>query len=460
MFIGRESELAKLNALYEKKCFQLPIIYGRRRVGKTALINEFIKDKRAISFTGIESNTKQNLEGFSQSIFTFESGIQNAPVFKNFFEALEYVFLLSVNKRLVLVIDEYPYVAGADKSLSSVLQNLIDRYKDSSLLFLILCGSSMSFMEEQVLGYSSPLYGRRTAQFKILPFTFKESCCYFKNFSRHDMVYIYGIVGGTPQYLLQIDDNLSVEENIKQKILDKNCYLYEEPNNLLKQEVREAALYNAVIAAVATGSTKLAEISAKVGAPTSAGSACLKKLISLGIIKKEMPLNEKSTKKTLYSVEDNLFRFWYRFVAANMSLLQNEMTEVAYKNINGQLNAFIGGVFEEICKQELWQQNRAGQLPFVFSQLGRWWGTNPKQKKQTEIDIMGIGEKSSALFCECKWTNEKVDLSVLNKLIDLSSLFHYNNVFFYVFSKTGFTATCEDTAKKLSNVKLVSFESL
>ena len=229
-------------------------------------------------------------------------------------------------------------------------------------------------MEEQVLGYKSPLYGRRTAQFKILPFDFAESRKYFKNFSDIDMAQIYGIVGGTPQYLLQMNDSLSVEDNVKTNILDPNSYLFEEPGNLLKQEVQKAALYNAIITAVATGSTKLSEIATKVGEETSACAICLKKLLALGIVRKETPFGEKASKKTIYNIDDNLFRFWYRFVPENLSLLQNNMIDIAYNSVSAGMNTYMGSVFEEICKQYLWELNRKGQAAIPFTSLGRWWG--------------------------------------------------------------------------------------
>ena len=150
MFIGREKELSKLNQLYNTNVFQFPVIYGRRRVGKTALINEFIKNKEAISFTGLESTVSQNLENLSKSIHLFLGSVGEAPIYPTFQSALEAIFKLAENKRIIFVIDEYPYVAKAYKSFSSILQTLIDKYKDTSKLYLILCGSSMSFMEEQV----------------------------------------------------------------------------------------------------------------------------------------------------------------------------------------------------------------------------------------------------------------------------------------------------------------------
>ena len=220
MFIGREKELATLNGLYNSDKFEFAVIYGRRRVGKTALISHFIQDKKAIYFMGVESNEKQNLENFSQAIMEYASGIMPGTLFVSFQAAIEYVFKLCENERLVLVIDEYPYVAKASKSMASTLQMLIDKNKDNSKMMLILCGSSMSYMEDNVLAYKAPLYGRRTAQMKILPFDFEDSCKYFNGFSAEDMALIYGIVGGTPQYLLQMNDSMSVEDNIKNVFLN------------------------------------------------------------------------------------------------------------------------------------------------------------------------------------------------------------------------------------------------
>jgi len=460
MFIGRERELSRLNELYHTSGFQFPVIYGRRRVGKTALINEFIKDKEAIFFTGIESNAQQNLENFSRSILSYTDVALENTVFPSFQTALEYVFKLAEKKRIILVIDEYPYIAKASKSLASTLQSLIDKNKDSSKLFLILCGSSMSFMENHVLAYKAPLYGRRTAQFKILPFDFFESRRYFKKFSDLDMAVIYGMVGGTPQYLLQMDDSLSLEENIKRCFLDPSSPLFEEPNNLLKQEVREPAIYNAIITAIATGSTKLSEISSKIGEETSACSAYIKNLISLGIIKKETPFSESFTRKTIYKIDDNLFRFWYRFVPDNIASINRGLIDTVYKKIVPKISGYMGAVFEDICVQYLWKLREQGKVNIEFTDLGRWWGNDAKNKCEAKIDIMGTNGTDSALFCECKWTNEKVEFGVLATLVERSKLFHYKNVQLYLFAKTGFTNGCIEKATAMDNVSLVVFDEI
>ena len=460
MFIGREREVAALDRLYESNKFEFAVIYGRRRVGKTALINHFIDNKEAIYFMGVESNEKQNLENFSKSIIEYSSGIEAKTSFLSFQAALEYVFKLSERKRLILVIDEYPYVARSSKSLASTLQLLIDKYKDTSKLMLILCGSSMSYMEDEVLAYKSPLYGRRTAQMKILPFSFNEVCRYLKNYSDEDKALAYGIVGGTPQYLLQIDDRLSIEDNIKNTYLNPISFLYEEPTNLLKQEVREPAIYTAIITAIAVGASRMSDISNKVGEDSNICANYLKSLINLGIIKKETPYGEKSSRKSIYSIEDKMFRVWYRFVPCNNSIIMRGAADIVYKRIEPQLSEYMGAVFEEICKQYLWNLLLNGNSPVEFSELGRWWGNDPIEKKQTEIDIMGEQDKKTALFGECKWTNEKVDLGVLETLIKRSNLFSYVNMHLYLFSKSGFTKGCIDKANELGNVSLVTYSDM
>lgn len=459
MFIGRERELQTLNSLYNSNRFEFAVIYGRRRVGKTALINEFTKDKDTIFFTGIETTAKENLDNFSGCIMEYNTGIAADSTFSSFRSAFEYVFELAKARRIVLVIDEYPYIARASKSLSSTLQLLIDKNKNHSKLFLILCGSSMSYMEDHVLSYKAPLYGRRTAQLKIDPFDFFESCRRFKKLSDVDKALAYGIVGGTPQYLIQFDDNLSIEDNIKNTHLNPSSFIFEEPGNLLKQEVREPATYNAIITAIATGSSKINEISNKVGANTSICATYIRNLIMLDIIKKESPYGEKTTRKTIYTIKDNMFRFWYRFVPKNASIIAHGAAELAYKRIEPELSSYMGGVFEEICKQYLWKLLIDGKCPVSFSDIGRWWGTDSKTKSQEEIDIVGTAG-DSALFGECKWTNEKIGTGILETLVERSNLFTYKKKHFYLFAKNGFTKGCTDKSAEMDNVTLVAYADM
>lgn len=460
MFIGRTQELNTLNRLYHSDKFEFAVIYGRRRVGKTALINEFIGDKKTIYFIGVESNAKQNLENFSQSIIECNTGITASTSFVSFQVALEYVFRMAEKERIILAIDEYPYVARSSKSLASTLQLLIDKHKDTSKLMLILCGSSMSYMEDHVLAYKAPLYGRRTAQMKIQPFSFDETCHYLSGMSDEDKALMYGVVGGTPQYLLQVNSKLSVEDNIKDIYLNPMSFLFEEPINLLKQEVREPAIYTAIITAIATGYSRMSEISSKVGEDTNVCATYLKNLVALGIVQKETPYGEKTSRKSIYSIEDNMFRFWYRFVLENNALIARGAADLAYNRIKPYLTDYMGKVFEDICTQYLWKLLLTGRSPVQFTSLGRWWGNNPLTRSQAEIDIMGEQDKNTALFGECKWTNEKVDLGVLDTLIERSKLFSYQKVLLYLFSKSGFTKGCIDKAAELGNVTLITYSDI
>ena len=459
MFIGRTNELNDLNNLYLTSNFQCVILYGRRRIGKTALINEFIKDKEAIYFVGQESNEKENLDSLSKSIFKLSTDFSNsAPIFPSFMEALESVFILAQNKRITFVIDEYPYLAASYNGISSNLQTCIDKYKDTSQLFIILCGSSLSFMENQVLGYQSPLYGRRTAQMKLLPFDFRQTTEFFSgSFNAEDTAILYGITGGVPLYMSLMDRHLSVEDNIKANFLSPSGYLFEEPGNLIKQECREPAQYNAIIKTIANGATRLSEIAVKVGLDTALCSSYISRLISIGIIRKELPFREEKSRKTIYCLEDSMFRFWYRFIPDVLQLIQRREPDIAYNIISEHISSFMGAVFEDICIQHLWEQNLKGLTPVRFTDAGRWWGNNPQKKTESEIDVIADA-KNAAIFAECKWSSKHVGTDVLDSLVDRCGMFRYKSKFFFLYAKSGFTQSLINEANHLGNVTLVNFE--
>ena len=460
MFVGRKQELTKLNEMYKSNGFEFGVFYGRRRVGKTTLINEFCKNKKVIYFVGVESTEKENLQNFSKAVFDVTMTNLEMPTFDNFNKLFEYIYNIAKVERIILVIDEYPYLAQSTPSVSSILQSHIDKNLRDSKLFLILCGSSMSFMEYQVLGYKSPLYGRRTAQFKIRPFTYFESSEMLYNFFDEDKAVLYGVTGGIPEYLSRINNAISLRDNIVELFLNPAGRLFEEPSNLLKQELRDPFTYNAIITAIAGGASKLNEISTKVGLETSACSNHLTSLIALGLVNKEIPITESLSRKTIYLLEDQMFRFWYRFVLPNMnSIVSGNGDKIYDKKIEPQLNNYMGLIFEQICKQFLTEQMRCDKLPFFIGNIGRWWGNNPKLKRQEEIDILTFHD-DDALFGECKWTNALVDLSVLNDLIEQSKLFHFKNNHFYLFAKIGFTDQCINAAHENDNVRLIAFNEI
>lgn len=461
-FIGREKELTDLNWLYAQDKFQLFILYGRRRVGKTTLLNEFCKDKDTIFYSAEQSNNKLNLEKFSLLVFNFYGENRLEP-FSSWNNALSYIDERQGDKKLVLVIDEFPYLVKKNKALLSELQHLIDHKITNGNLFMILCGSYMGFMEKEVLGSKSPLFGRRTAQLHMKPFDYQTSAKFLDGFSNVQKLELYGAFGGTPLYLQQINVNESFEENIKRAYLKVTSYLYEEALLLLRQEVQEPGVYSAVIEAIAGGHTKANEISTKIGEDCAKCLKYIKTLCELGILYKEIPFGEKETsRKTIYGISDFMFRFWYRYVFANRTLIETGAQQAVWlKRIEPDYNSYMGLVFEKVCTDYLRVKNAKGELPILFTSVGRWWGTNPATHGQEEIDLVAK-EGKDYIFGECKWRNEKLDLSVLRGLKAKADLFsrNRNNTYYVFFSKSGFTEAVINEAKSDSSIMLVDLDGI
>lgn len=463
MFIGRERELATLERLYHKPGFQFPAIYGRRRVGKTTLISRFVEGKPTVFFTAIEGNLPANLRLLSAAIRAFETPDADpgsAPVYRDLYEALDAVFRMAVSQRLVFVIDEYPYLAKADPSVSSMLQGLIDRYRDGSQLFLILCGSSLSFMREQLLDDKSPLYGRRTAQIELAPFDFFDALGFFPGVPATDALQYYAMAGGVPLYLRQFDPALSLEENVCEVFLQPESLLYDEPTNLIKQEVQKAAPFNAVIQAIAEGRSQNNEIATAVGIQTSELTYYLKELRSIGLVNREMPVVSGS-RRAVYRLSDNLFRFWYRFVLPNRTAIDRGMRQRVLRSVLEGLPTFCGPVFEDVCAQWLWRRNADGSLPIEFGELGRWWGNDPRLREEAEIDLVGVDDGRTVLVGECKWRNADLDRDVIETLEHRTDLVHAGlGSWLYAFSKSGFTQGAVDAAASYGHMRLVSLDDL
>lgn len=460
-FYCREDELRKLNKRYADDKFECIVIYGRRRVGKTALINEFCKDKPTIFFSALNTTEKENLNALSKSIMNFERpDMESAPEFSSYDAALDELTALSKENRIVFVIDEYPYLAKAKPSISAMLQHIIDHKWTETRMYLILCGSSMSFMENQVLGNESPLYGRRTGQFKIEPLDYRETAVFHPYLSSEDNALIYGITGGVPHYINKLDVRSSIDEALLENLFDRSSYLYEEPGNLLKQELREPAIYNAIIKAIADGSSKMNDIKMKVGEESSVISKYLKTLIDLGIVKKETPVTEKPGKKTIYLLADNFFRFWYRFVPVNMSAIDSGRISKIYPHaVKQHLSDYMGLTFEKMCQDYILYYS--DNLPIELCNIGQWWGTDPKKKKQIQIDIVGTPvQGNDYIIGSCKYRNEKIGVDELNLIRDYASVLGKgNNYHYYIFSKGGFTDGLLQ-AQDRGEVDLITLEDL
>ena len=461
MFYCRERELSDLNSRYDRGEFECAIIYGRRRVGKTSLINEFCKGKPTVFFSALNSNSKDNLEALSRAIYGKDhENASTAPIFSSFDDAFNAISRMAQQERIIFVIDEYPYLASADKSISSRLQHLIDHVWQNGKLFLILCGSSMSFMENQVLGYESPLYGRRTAQYKIHALTYKEIALFNPKLSAEEQALVFGITGGIPHYINKLDVRGDLDRALLSNLFSPSGYLFEEPENLMKQELREPAIYNSIISAVAGGASRLNEIATKVCLETGIVTKYLRVLNDLGILKKETPITEKPGKKTIYTIDDNFFRFWYRFVPKNMSAITTGRIELIYNDaIKKYYHDYMGLIFEAMCKDYLLRY--ANDLPFIISDVGRWWGTDSRAKREVEIDIVATPiEGNDYIISSCKYRNEKVGTDELELLKSYARAFGKGGkYYYYIFSKGGFTDGLIKVSKA-ENVRLITLEDL
>lgn len=442
MLIGREREMAVLERLYSQRGFQFSVLFGRRRVGKTYLMSEFARERPCIFFTAVEESASANLLNLSREIYAFDHPDADptvAPVYPNFQAAFEAVFERARSQRLVFVVDEYPYLAAADASVASTLQLLIDRNKDDSQLFLMLCGSSLTFMREKVLGAKSPLYGRRTAQIELRPLDFFDARRFFPDAPVEDAVAYYGIAGGVPLYLAQFDPSLPVGENVARALLAPDAFLYEEPLNLMRQEVTKAGTYNEVMSAIANGKTTNGEIAAEVGVKTSDLTYYLRELQSLGLVEKRAPI-VGSGRRAVYRLCDNLFAFWYRFVCPYRPTIERGMPQRALHAVEGHLTEYLGPVFERVCADWLWRKNVADELAVSFDDLGSWWGNNPVEKREEEVDLVAVADGRPALVGECKWRSESTGENVDKTLLARMPLFRADaSAERYVFSKGAFT---------------------
>jgi AAA+ ATPase superfamily predicted ATPase len=436
MFYSRNKEIDMMRKKINSDFFEFIVLYGRRRVGKTALLNELFKDKKIVFFAANKESESIALERFSDSVLQVSVELSSILTkFESWDIALEYIF----QNDLTLVIDEFPYLASHYNRILTLLQNLIDKYHKTSKSKIILCGSSMSFMERQILGYESPLYGRRTAQLKLKPFTFGESKPFFSHFTIEEQFIAYSIFGGIPYYLVFLNKYSTLKEAVIDLLLVPIGHLYEEPMNLLLQELREPTQYNGILDAIATGYTKHNEIATKVKMDSAKCSKYLRTLQDIHIIEKTYPDKKEKKNKAVYSILDPLFRFWYRYIPKYRGYIETDKSDFLYNEIiEKDISEYMGYAFEEICRQYLKKHLISEQYPWQLIDVKRWWGNNPIEKREEEIDLVGWNNEA-ILFAECKWTNEKIGTKIYNDLKRKSTIISNTPFYYVLFSKSGFS---------------------
>jgi hypothetical protein len=412
VFIGREREINILMERFTSSKAEFLIIYGRRRIGKTELIKKLITTThQGIILIGREESVKIQLDRYSKTLAEyFNDKLLEKQGFKDWDAFFEYIYLQAQQKRFILALDEFPYLIKNDRSLPSILQDYWDnKLKDSNIILIVL-GSSISMMEK-LISYKAPLYGRRTGQIKLKALPFKDVAGYIGEMER--AVKLYSIFGGTPAYIIQIDPEYDIFENIDRNFLRVDSLLYRDIKFILTEELEEPRYYFSILEAIASGRTTLGEITNFTGLDRSLIGKYLNVLIDLGITKREIPVTASiKSKKGIYSFRDYVFNFWFRFIFPFEDLIELGRGDIVLQNIRKDLNVYLGRTFEDISKQFLWEINPGSKLPFPFLKLGSWW------YKENEIDIVALDNESNILLLEVKWKELSISnaFGILEKL--------------------------------------------
>lgn len=461
-FIGRKDELAALEREYKRES-GFVVIYGRRRVGKTTLIKQFIKDKKALYFLTSQESSKQNMGSLTAKIarFTGKAYLENARL-----ESWEQVFRMFAEyepeQKKILIIDEFQYLVKADPAFPSIFQNAWDEILKDHNVMVILCGSHISMMTSSVLSHSSPLYGRRTAQIRLRPLRFTEFSMAFENVSFEERVKIYSVTGGVPKYIEFFDNDETLEKNIVENVLDRSGFLSEEPSFLLNNEVKETSSYFSILKAISMGNHRISDIATVLEQKTNELSPYLATLIELFLLEKRVPITENNPEKSrkgLYYINDNFIEFWFKFVYPYKGELELDNIEFVTEKLRSNfIDSHVSFVFEQVSRELLVDMCRNGKIDFNISRIGSYWNSN------TEIDVVAIDEQNKRLLAgECKFYEKPVRMRVYSELLKkCGSISEFKNyeVVHAIFSKSGFDKRLEEVAKESNGLILINGENL
>ena len=467
-FIGRTSELATLNAELEHGS-GFVVIYGRRRVGKTTLIKEFIKDKRAFYFLATTESEAQSMKRFAGVLSrTTKTPMLSKVTFTDWLDLFQVVADDHPDEKKVLVIDEFPYLVKTNPDFPSILQNAWDEVLKDHNVMLVLCGSLISMMKKHALAYDSPLYGRRTAQIRLMPLQFTDVYA-SQNLSFEQAVEQYAITGGVPKYLEFFQTDEPLVEQIRRVVLSKNGFLYEEPDFLLNEEVQTPINYFSVLKAISDGNHKLSKIGMTMEQDTSAITPYLKILIDLGFVIKNVPITEKNperSRKSLYYVSDNFIRFWFRYVYPFKGELELDNQQIVLDEMGKDFKQkFVAFAYESICRNIFAELCRKGQIDFAPSRIGSYWRND--NEGDTEIDVAAVDNQHKRLFLgECKYHAKPVDVAVYSALQEkgqskeLTAAFKGYKIVYGLFSKSGFTDRLVEMAAENPNLILIQEDTV
>ncbi|MBU1667670.1 ATP-binding protein [bacterium] len=431
MFVNREKELQRLEDEYKSSEFRFTVLYGRRRVGKTTLLKEYITSKPHIYFLVTLEALPIVLKRFQNLVADFlEDEFFRGLEVKSFEQIFTYLAKQNISQKIIVVIDEFQYLGKLDGSIPSQFQYIVDEVLKSKSIHLVLCGSIISMMYEQTLSYTSPLYGRRTSSIKLDALGFEYLADFFPHKNEIELIELYSVLYGVPKYLEIFKEKSDLFKSIEENILDKNAFLYEEPHFILQNEVNEPMTYFSILETIANGEHKLGNIAGKLGKNVQNITSFMSKLMELEIVYKEVPITEKypnKSKKGLYFIKDNFFRFWFSYLLPYKSQLEMGNRNYAMVKIKENFSGFVAKVYEDLAVAYTLKN-------YPLLKCGRWWS------KSDEIDVVGVGE-DFMLVGECKYSNKKVGTDILLELKEKSTKIELELPvkYYLLFSKSGFT---------------------
>ena len=447
-FLDRQRELQQLERLWDSPHAKFLVLYGRRRIGKTALIVEWIhrSKQRALYWVATHTSAANQLRSFSQAVYNFANPNNPAPdnfSYTNWKQAFQQVASLAEKERLALFIDEFTYLLEVTPDIAGQLQNLWDHLLSKRNLFLCLSGSHLGMMKREFLSYQAPLYGRASAQLYLQPFSFGATARFFPNYSAVDRVAIYAIFGGVPAYWERIDPQKTISQNIKDNLLTPNNLLQAEPKLLLQDFVSDPHNYISILSAIANGAHVLKEIVASTGLASGHVSKYLSVLKDSGFVERRIPITvKKNSRAGRYHITDPYLRFYFRFLENRQEQLALGIQDQALAEISKHLIDFIGTyTWEEICREWTIRAGAKGELPYLPDQVGSTWNA------KAQVDVVGFNSMEKTLILgECKWTRSQTKPKVLKELIEKKT----NNIipeegnwqiFFTGFSRSGWTSS-------------------
>ena len=458
-FVDRSKELEALEKQYAATGSALVVVYGRRRVGKTALIAEFLKrHSDSLYFLATEESEAQNLNYFKAQVAEFTGNELLTTAAVDWLTVFKTLLEHKTKTKKIIVFDEFQYIGQSNSAFPSVMQKIWDTLLKDANIMLILCGSLVSLMKSQTLDYSSPLYGRRTGQIRLKQIPFAHYHEFFEGRTNNELLPFYAVTGGVPKYIETFRGYTDIYEAIEENVLNSQSFLYEEPFFLLQKEVSEIGSYFSLIKAIAAGNRKLADIAANLGLKQTGLTKYLKVLTDLDLIEREVPVTETAPEKSksgLYRLTDNFIAFWFKFVYPYRAYLEKGETKFVLSQIKkGFVQNYASFVFEDVCREKMWELSAADTWDFHFDKVGRYWGA-----KAGKIDIVALDSTGEDLVLgECKYTSSPKGLSVLHALQEkadaMLKLTNAKRVQYVIFGTAGFTQSLTEKAQE-GNVRLI-----